>query len=252
MDHPVYFGPMEGIEDPVALVKDTASTPADGVLLTLATMNKVVDVIGSLGTIARIDGTHTRLGHNLVKIHQIHSVELALASGADACILNIYVGAENEHDLLGKLGKVSEDCERWGLPLFGEMIPMEALAGHYGPVEKKMTPDELAEQVATAARVGAEIGADIIKCNYTGTRDSFRHVVDTATVPVIVAGGPGGDSVAGLLQIVEDCMAAGAAGIIFGRNVWKRPNRVEVLNAICAIVHDGKSAAEAATCVSAG
>jgi len=249
MDHPVYFGPMPGIEDPVTLVRDTASTPADGVLLTLATLNKVVDVIGNLGTIARIDGTHTRLGSNLVKIHQIHSVEMALAAGADACILNIYVGAENEHDLLQKLGKVSEDCERWGLPLIGEMIPMQALAGHYGPTDKKMSEDEMADQVATAARVGAEIGADIIKCNYTGSPESFKRVIQGATVPVIVAGGPGGDSVPGLLKIVEECMTAGAAGIIFGRNVWKRPNRVEVLNAICAIVHDGKSAQEALKCV---
>src|SRR5512140_3909308 len=79
MDHPVYFGPLPGIEDPVALVRDAASTPADGVLLTLATLNKVVDVIGNLGTIARIDGTHTRLGSNLIKIHQINSVEMAVA-----------------------------------------------------------------------------------------------------------------------------------------------------------------------------
>ncbi|MFI5386059.1 MAG: class I fructose-bisphosphate aldolase [Fimbriimonadales bacterium] len=249
MDHPVYFGPMPGIEDPVALVKDVASTPADGVLLTLATLNKVVDVIGNLAAIARIDGTHTKLGSNLVKIHQVHSVEMAVAQGADACILNIYVGAENEHDLLQKLGNVAEDCERWGMPLIGEMIPMAALAGHYGPTDKTLSEDEMADQVALAARVGAELGADVIKCNYTGSPESFRRVIQGATAPVIVAGGPGGDSVPGLLKIVEDCITAGAAGIIFGRNVWKRPNRVDVLNAICAIVHEGKSATEAIRCV---
>jgi fructose-bisphosphate aldolase/2-amino-3,7-dideoxy-D-threo-hept-6-ulosonate synthase len=245
MDHPVYFGPLPGIEDPVALVKDVASTDADGILLTIATMNKVVPVIGGLATIARLDGTHTRLGSHLIEIDRISSVEMAVAQGADACVLNIYVGADNERDLLRKLGNTAEECERWGLPLVGEMIPMAALAGHYGPTEKSLTEDELADQIALAARVGAEIGADVIKCNFTGSARTFKQVVKNATVPVIVAGGPGGDTVEGLLRLVGECMDAGAAGICFGRNVWKRPNRIEVVNAICSIVHCGTSVAEA-------
>ncbi|HOM72567.1 MAG TPA: hypothetical protein PLP86_10000 [Armatimonadota bacterium] len=42
-------------------------------------------------------------------------------------------------------------------------------------------------------------------------------------------------------------MAAGAAGVCIGRNVWARENRVEVLNAICRIVHEGVAAEEALT-----
>ena len=239
MDHPVYFGPMQGIEDPKDLVRDVASTPTDAVLLTLATLNKVVEHIGGLGTIARIDGTHTRLGTHLDRIDCISSVELAVASGADACVINVFVGVDNEEGLLRKLGNVAEACEKWGLPLVAEMIPIGALAAHYSPDAKRLSEDELTEQIALATRVGAEIGADIVKTNYTGSPESFRHVVETATVPVIVAGGPGGDTDAGLLQLVEECMKAGAAGVVFGRNVWKRPNRVEVLRAMCRIVHEG-------------
>lgn len=245
MDHPVYFGPLPGIEDPRALIKDVASTDADGVLLTLATMDRAVDVMGRLGTIARLDGTHTRLGSHLVEIDCISSVEMAVSHGADACVLNIYVGADNERDLLRKLGNTAEACEKWGLPLIGEMIPMAALAGHYGPTEKSLSEDELAEQIALAARVGAEVGADVIKCNYSGSPKTFRQVVDHATVPIIVAGGPGGDTEEGLFKLVGECMASGAAGICFGRNVWKRKNRVNVIQGICSIVHGGGTPAEA-------
>ena len=246
MDHPVYFGPLPGIEDPRALVSDVASTNADGVLLTIATMNRTFDVMGSLGTIARLDGTHTKLGSHMIEIDCISSVEMAVAQGADACVLNIYVGADNERDLLRKLGNTAEACERWGMPLVGEMIPMAALLGHYGPTEKTLSEDDLAEQIALAARVGAEVGADVIKCNYSGSPKTFKQVVDNATVPIIVAGGPGGDTAEGLFQLVDGCMEAGAAGICFGRNVWKRKNRVQVIQGICAIVHDGKTPAEAA------
>lgn len=246
MDHPVYFGALPGIEDPCKLVADAALSPADGVLLTLATLNRVVSQIGRLSTIARLDGTHTRLGRHLIEIDRISSVELAVASGADACVLNIYVGADNERDLLRKLGETAEACERWGLPLVGEMIPMGALAGHYGPISQSLSLDELTDQIALSARVGAEVGADVIKTNYTGTVDSFRRVVEAASVPVVVAGGPSGDTVQSVLKMVEDCLAAGAAGVCIGRKVWGHPNRLNILKAICAIAHEGWTAEQAA------
>ncbi len=244
MDHPVYFGPLPGIEDPRRLVRDVAATPADGVLLTLATLERVAGELGRLGTIARLDGTHTRLGSHLIEIDQVSSVEHAVACGADAGVLNVYVGAENERDLLRKLGTTAEACDRWGLPLIGEMIPIGALGTHYGAKEK-ISEEVLADQTALAARVGAELGADLIKTNYTGSAESFRRVIEGASVPVIVAGGPSGKSVTDLLRMVEACVTAGAAGICIGRNVWGRPNRGEILKALCRIVHDGATAAAA-------
>ena len=242
-DHPVYYGPLPGVEDPGKLVRDVASTEADGVLLTLATLDRVAGDLGRLGTVARLDGTHTRLGSHLVEIDRVSSVEYAVSSGADACVLNVYVGADNERELLRKLGTTAEECDRWGLPLIGEMIPIAALARHYGSLEK-VSEDVLAEQIALAARVGAELGADLIKTNYTGSPGTFRRVVEGATVPVLVAGGPCGDSIADLLRTVEACMAAGAVGICMGRNVWQRANRREVLSALCRIVHDRARAEE--------
>lgn len=252
MDHPVYFGPIPGVEDPVALVRDVASTPADGILLTPATLGRVADVAGSLAAVARLDGTHSRIGSRPTVTERFASVEMALAAGADACVLNIYVGAENERDLLLKLGETAEACERWGLPLVGEMIPAEALAGHYGMKGDRLSEEELADQVALASRIGAEMGADLIKTSYTGSAESFRRVVEGATVPVVVAGGPRDGTTAGFLRMVEECMAAGAAGICAGRNVWQRDDRVAILKAICRIAHDGLSAEDAlAECIPA-
>jgi len=122
------------------------------------------------------------------------------------------------------------------------MIPIGALQSHYNPAAGKLSLDELTDQIALASRVGAELGADLIKTSYTGTPDSFRKVVEAATVPVLVAGGPCGDSVKDLLIMAEECMEAGAAGVCFGRNVWQRANRRDVLDALCRIVHNGEPA----------
>jgi DhnA family fructose-bisphosphate aldolase class Ia len=251
MDHPVYYGPVEGLADPGALVRDVAATDADGLLLTPATLSRVAGEMAQLGAIARIDGTHTRLGSHISEVDVFASVEYALASGADACVLNIYVGADNERDLLRKLGATAEACDRLGLPLVGEMIPIGALAAHYGAAERP-NEQQLTDQVALAARGGAELGADVVKTSYTGSVESFRQVIEGASVPVIVAGGPCGDSVADLLDMVDDCIRAGAAGICIGRNVWQRTNRRLVLEALCEIVHKRMPAQEAMKIIEAG
>ncbi|MHB1455982.1 MAG: class I fructose-bisphosphate aldolase [Armatimonadota bacterium] len=237
MDHPMYFGPIDGLVDPGELIADTADTPTNGLLLTLATLNRMADKIGGLGTIARLDGTVSRLTSDPAQTDMISSVEYAVRMGADACVLNVYVGVDNERELLRKLGQTAEACAKWGLPLVGEMISSGALAGHYNPNAPKLSIDELADQTATASRIGAELGADLIKTNYTGSRESFAKVVEAATVPVLVAGGPCGDSVEGLLEMIEDCMSAGAAGVCIGRNIWQRENRKELIRKVCAIVH---------------
>ncbi len=45
------------------------------------------------------------------------------------------------------------------------------------------------EYVKLAARVAAELGADIVKTVYTGDPDTFREVTEGCSVPVVVAGG---------------------------------------------------------------
>ena len=61
-------------------------------------------------------------------------------------------------------------------------------------------------------------------------------------VLVIVAGGPKlGTTEESVLRLAHDSVRAGAAGIIFGRNVWQHPKMEKLINAICAIVHEEES-----------
>ena len=90
------------------------------------------------------------------------------------------------------------------------------------------------------------MGADIIKTRYSGDEASFRRIVAAAGRPVIVAGGRMRDSTLhSLLEMVEQCLSAGAEGVIFGRNVWQHPRPEAVLAALAAMVHDAASVEEA-------
>src|SRR5437879_10357155 len=81
------------------------------------------------------------------------------------------------------------------------------------------------EVVSHATRLGYELGADIVKTNYTGDGESFRNVVKSVKAPVVVAGGPKAGSESEALQLVSDWIKAGAAGVSIGRNVFRHHNR---------------------------
>jgi len=160
--------------------------------------------------------------------------------GVEAVALNVYVGTENEDVLLRKLGGVADACRQWGMVLVGEMIPAHMLPSHYGQGVAGGTPEERAEHIAIATRIGAEIGADIIKTNWSGSGASFQHVTAHATRPVLMAGGTKAGDPRQFLQVARDALDAGAAGICAGRNVWERDNMERMLRALCALVHDDR------------
>jgi fructose-bisphosphate aldolase/2-amino-3,7-dideoxy-D-threo-hept-6-ulosonate synthase len=84
--------------------------------------------------------------------------------------------------------------------------------------------------------VAAELGADLIKTIYSGDVQTFREVVDGCPVPILVAGGTkraDDDAV----RVAEETMAAGAAGIVFGRNILQAGNPVRMLERCISIVH---------------
>jgi len=103
--------------------------------------------------------------------------------------------------------------------------------------------------VKHAARVGAELGADIVKCPYTGSPETFREVVEGCLVPVVIAGGSKTNDHE-TLEMIEGAMKAGAAGISMGRNAFQHENPSKLVKAACAIVHQGMSAQNALTIIS--
>ena len=96
-----------------------------------------------------------------------------------------------------------------------------------------------------AARIGAELGADVVKTVYTGDPDSFRDVVRGCPVPVVIAGGPKTSTDKQLLERIDGAMEAGARGAAIGRNVFQHKDPVRLTRAICEIVHHRKPVEEA-------
>ncbi len=235
MDHGVSSGPIAGLIDMPSIVNKVADGGANAVLLHKGGVRHGHRGYGrDIGLILHLSAS-TSLAPDPNNKVLVTTVEEALKLGADAVSVHINIGAENEADMLRQLGSVAQECSEWGMPLLAMMYPRG----------KKITSEHDVEVVKLAARAGAELGADIIKTNYTGDPDSFKEVTKGCPIPVVIAGGPKMDTTEDVLTMVKDAMEAGAVGTSIGRNVFQADDPTKMVEAMAAVVHGGKSVEEA-------
>jgi DhnA family fructose-bisphosphate aldolase class Ia len=115
------------------------------------------------------------------------------------------------------------------MPVVGEYFP---IAGETLP------PDQLHDKVLRGARIIAELGADLIKTFYTC---DFRAVTQSCPVPVLGLGAAKLPTALEALQLAAAEVAAGAGGVVFGRNALQVPNPIAFQQALCDVVKRGVS-----------
>jgi class I fructose-bisphosphate aldolase len=193
-------------DDPVPLVRSVARSGVDAVALSPGVLERVMEDLAGLAVVLRLNGSK--------RTPQLVSVQGALELGAEAVLLR--VDAHDARDL-ERLGRVTEDARRLGMPVITEIM---------------------GEDLPAVATIAAEYGADAIQTQITGDFADFRQTVRTAGRPVLASAGQMG-SIQNLLRFVNDCLEAGGQGIVV------EPQPEPVLAGINALVHQGVSVAEA-------
>ena len=228
LDHGVSLGPVTGLQDMKNIVNKIAEGGANAVLEHKGIIKAGYRGFGrDIGLILHLSAS-TNLGPDPNCKVQVASVKEAVKLGADAVSLHVNVGSETESEQLETLGRNARICEEWGMPLVAMIYPR-------GPKIANPYDETL---VKHAARIGAELGADIIKTNYTGSVDSFKEVVDGCGVPVVMAGGPKAKTDKDFCDMVHGCITAGGAGVAAGRNVFQHRNPTKMVRVLCGIVHE--------------
>ena len=235
MDHGISIGPAPGLIDMKKTVDDVANGGATAVLMHKGLIRYSHRTSGQdIGLILHLSAS-TDIGVTSNSKTIVSSVREAIKNGADGVSVHINVGAETEPDMLHDVGFIAEECNEWGMPLIIMAYPR-------GPkIENSYDP----AAVAHAARVATELGADIVKCSYTGDIDSFRNVVKGAMVPVVIAGGPKMNSDMDILNMVYDSLQAGGHGVSIGRNIFQNANIKGIMRAVSEIVLNGADVDEA-------
>ena len=169
----------------------------------------------------------------------IGSVEEALRTGADAVVVYVALAGENEPEMITYLSQVGETCEFQGMPLIAEAeFPnayqsLSSMAEQFG-----------ADYLKRNARLCAELGADIVKVNWSGDQGSFADIVRACTRPVVLAGG-GLIQDEELLARMEQARNAGAIGCSVGRNIFEHRDPQAMTQAISRVFRDRWPGAQA-------
>jgi fructose-bisphosphate aldolase / 2-amino-3,7-dideoxy-D-threo-hept-6-ulosonate synthase len=231
---------LPGLEEPTRVVEAAASGGADCVFLAPGLIEAVSDVIAatSLGVVVKVTATASRGGEPYQEVLTT-SVERSLELGADAVVALIPFAPENEPDVIRITAKLGEACGKWGIPFIAEAEYPNSYYGTENFADTWGVP-----YLKRSARLCAELGADIVKSNWTGSVDTFAEIVESVPIPVVVAGGSRVSDL-DLLQNLHAAREAGAIGCSVGRNIFQHPAPERMVRAIAAVFKGGCGAQEA-------
>ena len=154
------------------------------------------------------------------------SVEYAKGLGAQAVGYTIYLGSEWEAKMFEDFGKIQEKAHFLGLA---------AIAWIY-PRGKAVLNETSPEITRYAARIGLELGADLIKIKYPGSEEAMKEVIKTAGKTKIVLSGGLKIEEEEFLKEIKKVISAGAIGVAVGRNVWQRDEALAITKKIRQII----------------
>lgn len=222
MDHGLYSGPVRGLEDPLCIARQVIPG-CDGLLLSPGFARAIAAELPSDCALALRVGALSDLSPRRDYETPYLGIEQALRYAADWLVHTLYLGGEYDAEAIRDAGALVEAAGRYELPVMLEFLPRD--------------DDWKPEQVAIWARLGAELGASAIKTVYTGDPESFARVTGGCPVPILVAGGPSGGTLADLLHMVAESVEAGGAGLAIGRRVWQHDEPARLLGWLGDLVH---------------
>ncbi len=236
LDHAPSYGLLGGLEDIRGVVEQVAEGGPDAMMLMKGTAERCFGPYA--GRIALILKCSTLSPFHPEQDVWVSSVEDALRLGADAVAMAVTIGSPQQPQILANLAALVREAERAGMPVIAHAYPNGALV----PAGERYS----LERVAYAARLAMELGVDIVKTFYTGTRESFAEVVERAApARVVAAGGPRLETELEAITMAYNVVRAQAAGITFGRNIWQSGRIAEMVRALKLVVHGDSTVEEA-------
>ncbi len=241
LDHGMQLGPVPGLTQARPIIEAALEVGAEGLLLTPGQMERNADLLAVRGRPAvmlRIDQTSmwrqgSPAGYAEGHTRQVSSVEDAARLGAEAVITFLFT-CHHDPDLESRsveiCGRTAERCRQLGMALV-----VEPMAARGGLRQDPFT----AEAIAMNCRIAADLGADILKTDWSGDAKSFAQVVASVDVPVLLAGGASLDDDKKAKAMVKEIMGSGARGLVFGRNVFQASNPKRMMRELQKLVHTG-------------
>jgi predicted phospho-2-dehydro-3-deoxyheptonate aldolase len=236
MDHGITVGPISGLEDITRRIAEVDRGGATAVVVQKGEVRSYVEASPrEAALIIHISASLSHAPDPNQKV-LVGTVDEALILGADAVSVHVNIGSPTTAEMIADAGMVARDCRLQGTPLLVMVYPRGPdIVDPYDP-----------ELVAHCARAAQELGADVVKTNYTGDADSFAEVVKGLRVPVITAGGPPSEDPLAPLEAAAGTIEAGGSGVACGRNIFGHADPEAITRAMASVIFDGTTPEEAA------
>jgi putative autoinducer-2 (AI-2) aldolase len=229
IDHGYFQGPTTKLERPGETVKPLLPY-CDALFVTRGVVRACINPEKTKPIILRVSGGVSVIGDDLANEGLATSIKEAVRINASAVGISIFVGSKYERQTLLNLAKLVDEAEEYGIPV----MVVTAVGRELGKRD--------ARYLGLACRIGAELGARIVKTYWC---EGFDKVVEGCPVPVVIAGGPRVDTEREVFDFVHDGLEKGAIGVNLGRNIWKHEYPVAMIQAIRTIIHDNATPREA-------
>ncbi len=164
------------------------------------------------------------------------SVKKAVQLNAKAIGFTIYPGSEFEEKIYEDFRNIQEEAHDYGLPVIAWMYP-----------RGKSIKNDLDKNILIrSARIGLELGADMLKMKYNGDKETLKIMKAAAgKAKLLCAGGSRSDTSKEFLKKIEEMNECGVDGFAIGRNIWKHEKPLKITNSVKDILFEKKNVYEA-------
>ncbi len=251
IDHGIFneFTFLEGLEDVPGVVHALVAAAPDAIQMNIGQADVLQTIAGpgKPALVLRTDAgnLYNAVTHKVMFDQLVHWDEpilgaLKLDAACVVCNLLLMPGEPDLHrQTVLNAARLRVECDKYGMPLMIEPLvlkPNESKGGYHVDGNKKL--------IIPLVRQARELGADVIKADPTDHMEDYHEVVQAARCPILVRGG-GKKPIDAVFAEASACLAQGAHGLVYGRNIYQHANPQRIVAALMAMIHDGADAARA-------
>jgi len=218
IDHGLVWGRVPSLEAPVTVMRRFIPQDITGFMVSTGIVKQsAVDLAKApaLARILAIDAFWPTTTSETGTGAMVASVEDAVRLGVD-CVKMLLPWNVNDIEKVQyckRIGKIVSEAAKWHMPVMVEPVFLNVARSK-----------EIIEAELEVARVGYDLGADIIKITFPGA-DATAKLCAELDIPIVIAGGPMSGDAKSTLRDIRECIEAGAQGVVVGRKIWQRPEQ---------------------------
>ncbi len=226
-DHGYFLGPTSGLER-MDLTINPLVPYTDVLMCTRGALRAIIPPDAGKAVCLRMSAGVSILKELSNEVLGV-AIDDAIRLNASAMTTQAFIGGEHEKQTLDNLSQLINAGLARGIPTLAVTA-----------VGRDMVRD--ARYLGLATRICAELGAHFVKTYYCD--EGFERVTSACPVPIVIAGGkkqPEADALTMAYRAIQE----GALGVDMGRNIFQSEHPIPMIQAVRAVVHDGRTDAEA-------